>query len=457
MKAVAKIVCLLMLGIALTFASYARGSSTLWGSIKNPAIAIQLKSFVAEKEAQANAVTNEMPKEFKTFFVAAQKGDWLEVSNIFENLRDGSAPKNPDWHGTQWEAVREIWGAFSAFGLGNEKYSALFGNDIIESIPPGSIYFGGTDSGRFIVTAMQKSHVDAEPFFTLTQNAQADNTYLDYLRSMYGNKIYIPTLNDATACFQEYGEDGAKRLQNHQLEPGENISIDKNGRIEVSGQVAVIKITGLIAKVVFDKNNNREFYVDEDHPFEWMYPCLEPHGLILKLDHEPLAELSDQTIQQDRDYWTKTISPMIGSWVGDQTTVNDIAAFAEKVFLRHDFSGFVSDPGYVKNNYSHTMFSKARSSIGDLYAWRAKHARNPLERERMNNAADFALRQAWALCPYSPVAVSRYVNLLMEENRPSDALLVAETAVKFPSFGARFDPKQMQDLVVQLKQYLKAK
>ena len=82
----------------------------------------------------------------------------------------------------------ETWGALDAFGEGNEKYSAAFGTNIVASIPPGSIYFGGTDPGRFLVTAICKSQVNADPFFVLTQNALADSTYLDYLRGMYGRE-----------------------------------------------------------------------------------------------------------------------------------------------------------------------------------------------------------------------------------------------------------------------------
>ena len=44
---------------------------------------------------------------------------------------------------------------------------------------------------------MEKSQVKADPFFPLTQNALADNTYLEYVRSMYGGKIYVPTTEDS--------------------------------------------------------------------------------------------------------------------------------------------------------------------------------------------------------------------------------------------------------------------
>jgi hypothetical protein len=212
--------------------------------------------------------------------------------------------KRPDmtFRGIRWEAVKEIWGAFYDFNISGEKYSAAFGKDIFDSIPPGSIYFGGTDPGRFIVTALQKSHVNGDPFFTLTQNALADGSYLDYLRSMYDGKIYIPTDDDSQKCFQEYTEDVTRRQQNHHLKLGEDIHIDENGRIQVSGQVAVMEINGLLGKTIFDKNSNREFYIEESFPLDRMYPHLEPHGLIMKINRQQMPELSDEVVQRDHDY-----------------------------------------------------------------------------------------------------------------------------------------------------------
>ena len=364
---------------------------------------------------------------------------------------------SPDFsfaHGVQWESAKEIWGVFDAFNEGDEKYSAAFGNDIIASIPPGSIYFGGTDPGRFIVTALQKSQIGGDPFFTLTQNALADGTYLEYLRSMYGEKIYIPTSEDSQKCFQDYTEDAQNRLQNHQLKPGEDVSQDSNGQLQISGQVAVMEINGLMAKVIFDKNTNREFYVEESYPLDWMYPYLEPHGLIMKINRQPLPELSDEIVHNDSDYWEKYVTPMIGGWLNHDTPIKVVADFAEKVYVQKDLSGFSGDPQFMQNEYSCKMFSKLRSAIAGLYAWRAQHAAHAGEKDRMNDAADFAFRQAWALCPYSPEAVFRYVNLLLSENRAADALLVAETAGKMPKLQGS-NGEQVRGLIAQLKQYQK--
>ena len=138
----------------------------MFQSLKNPELAAQLKSFVAEKEAQANAATNKMPSEFQGFFAVAAKGDWRAASNAFIELRKQAAHEHSGktderLRGTVWQAVVETWGALEAFGEGNEKYSMVFGTNVIASIPAGSIYFGGTDAGRFIITALQKSQVRA--------------------------------------------------------------------------------------------------------------------------------------------------------------------------------------------------------------------------------------------------------------------------------------------------------
>jgi hypothetical protein len=461
MKTTIKSLGAVILGVGLFIGGCAKKQMASFQSLKNPEVAAQLKSFVAEKEVQANAATNQMPSEFQAFFAAAAKGDWLVVSNTFVEFRkhagqyEHSGKTDERLHGTAWQAVLETWGALDAFGEGDEKYSAAFGNDIIASIPAGSIFFGGTDSGRFLVTAMCKSQVNADPFFVLTQNALADSTYLDYLHAMYGEKIYVPTVEDSQKCFQDYTEDAQRRMQSHQLMPGEDVKM-VDGKVQVSGQVAVMEINGLLARVVFDKNPDREFYIEESFPFDWMYPHLEPHGLIFKINHQPLPGLSGEIVGQDHDYWRSLVRPMIGDWLNDDTPVEQVAAFAKRTFGKQDFSGFTGDPRFIQNAYSHRMFSKLRSSIAGLYAWRLKQTADASEKERMVREADFAFRQAWALCPDSPEAAFRYVNLLMEQNRIADALVVAETAAQMPANQGK-DGGQIRTLAEQLKKFQKAK
>jgi hypothetical protein len=83
-------------------------------------------------------------------------------------------------------------------------------------------------------------------------------------------EIQIATPEDSQRCFQEYLIDTEKRLKHDeqfpnepkQVKPGEDVRL-LGGRVQVSGQVAVMSINGLLTKVMFDKNPNNEFFVEE--------------------------------------------------------------------------------------------------------------------------------------------------------------------------------------------------
>src|SRR5881397_643016 len=277
-------------------------------------ISDQLKRFAAEKRAQAiaaaRAEAREMLPEFKSLFTAAEKGDWPALKDIWQEIWKQTSPfeiRGPrDWRvqGIQSKVVQEIIGAFENIMGGEDGYAIAFGKDIIGSIPPGSIYFGGTDPGRFVITALSKSQVNGDPLFTLTQNALADSGYLHYLRSMYGTRVYIPTEEDTTNVFSQYLNDACRRLKENKLRPGEEIE-EIDGKLNVSGQVAVMAINGLLTKIIFDKNPDREFYVEESFPLDWMYPHLTPYGIIMKISRHQLPELTDDILKRDHEFWSQ--------------------------------------------------------------------------------------------------------------------------------------------------------
>jgi hypothetical protein len=198
--------------------------------------------------------------------------------------------------------------------------------------------------------------------------------------------------------------------------------------VQVRGLVVFMEIGGVIAKSIFDKNTNREFYIEQNFPIDWMYPHLEPHGLVFKIDREPLPELSDDIVSNDRDFWTGFVKPMIGDWLTEGTGIAEVAAFAENVYLKQDFTEFKGDREYFKNDYSCKMFSRLRLSAAQLYVWRMNHAAGEADRERMRRAADFAFREAMALCPYSREMADSYGEFLRGQNRATDAGLVIKTA-----------------------------
>ena len=425
------------------------------GSSGPPWYDARLRAFFAAKEIQAHqlaALTNEpVAPEVWPYFAAGIRGDWQTATNLWVTMRHHAHQyegTTPDARLDKvWSTILETDLAWENFANWTEKYVLAYGNDIIKSIPEGSIYFGGTDPGRGVITAMCESHADAKPFFTLTQNALADGTYLDYLRAMYGQRIYTPTAEDSQKCFSEYTADAQQRLADKKLKPGESVKM-VDGKVEVSGQVAVMGINGLLTKIIFDRNPTREFYVEESFPLDWMYPHLSPNGLIMKVNREPLAEVSDEMVQEDQAYWSNYLRPMLGDWLDAETSVSDIGVVAEKIYLRHDTAGFTGDPQFLEDTWAQKAYSKLRSSMAGVYAWRVKNAKTPEEKQRMSSAADFAFRQAWALCPTSPEAVFRYVNLLVDLKRLDDALVVAETSF-------RLDPKneQIKSLIDNLKSF----
>lgn len=389
----------------------------------------QIKTFCADKERQARALVEELqldpPEELWSYFAAAKAGDWAVASDLSAELLERNRPPTGE---KPWKPMLlEVQLALEAYADGEAKSVTAFGQDIVNSIPRGSIYFGGTDPGRGLVTAFSKAHEQGDPFFTLTQNALADGTYLTYLRKMYGAKISIPTQADSNQAFKEYLADATQRFKDNKLKPGEDVR-ETDGRIQVGGQVAVMSINALLVKNIFEGNPQREFYIEESFPLDWMYPHLSPHGLILKLNREPLASLSTNIISKDREFWTRRCAGMIGDWLKPETTVAELCDFITKVHEKQDYTGFKGDRKFIENDYATKTYSKLRKATAGLYAWRAQASKDAAETKRMNEASDFAFRQALALDPTNPEAIFGYVNLLIAQTRFDDGQLVVRTA-----------------------------
>ena len=511
----------------------------------------QLEKFSAAKEAQAKmlaaAAGETIYPQFQKYFDAAKKGDFRTITNMYADFRkyhpqyahEGDKDWRPAYRTSYWQPMLEISLVYDQFASSDAKFMQQAAHDLIDSIPPGSIYFGGTDPGRGLPTAFSKSQVDADPFYTLSQNPLTDPTYEEYLREMYGEKrstfgklaearkadpellkldkqfqaarqktldlemsksgddaerqtaekaledlrakrntalervekmaqvdaavpklanaganswsrdrvLFIPSTNDVQNAFLDYKEDVGRRKQHDdsfpqerkQVRRGEDIKMDNDGHVQIGGQVAVQAINARLTKLIFEKNPNRDFYVEESFPHDWMYPYLEPNGLIMKINRQPQAKIPDDVIQKDQDYWQARVDGWLGKWLTPETPVEVVADFATKVYGRKNLDGFAGDPDFVRDDYAPKMFSKWRSSIAGLYKSRLGiHfvemppeyvPKDDAEKRKLMQAADFALKQAFALCPYSPEVVFSYVDFLVKEGRKADAVEIAHSAV----------------------------
>jgi tetratricopeptide (TPR) repeat protein len=385
-----------------------------------------------------------------------------------------------------------------------------------------AVLFGGTDPGRFCPTYMifcesfiphkdqpaQDQNFDRRDVYIITQNALADDTYLDYIRADYNRsqqidppffqellrsseevklnyrtnfiarlayqfldqpltrigarieasrraegvyppkEIYIPSTEDLSRSFSDYMSDVQRRYihdtdprfsaEPRQLKSGETPIPTADGRLTVSGQTSVMSINGLLTQDIFDHNPTNEFYVEESFPLDWMFPHLSPFGDIMKINRDTLPEITPEMIRRDHEFWSRYADRLIGNWITYDTTVKEITDFVDKTYIQHDFSTFTGNRSFMRDESAQKSFSKLRTAVAGIYAWRlGLLSQTPTPppflpksaevQARMIKEADFAYRQAFAFCPYSPEIVFRYVQFLATFRRYDDARLVAET------------------------------
>jgi tetratricopeptide (TPR) repeat protein len=262
-------------------------------------------------------------------------------------------------------------------------------------------------------------------------------------------EISTDSPEDSQQCFNEYIYDAQRRLQHDtqfpneppQLKGGEDVHID-NGRVQVAGQVAVMSINGLLTKVMFDKNPLHEFYVEESFPLDWMYPYLTPFGVIMKINRHQLPEMPQDIVDKDHAFWSEYSRRTTGNWITYDTSIKQICDWAEEVYLRHNFSHFTGDRAFIRDDDAQKAFSKLRSSIGSsIYLWRSKrpNPNYPAEHARVTKEAEFALKQAFAYCPYSPEAVFHLLELLLSQNRIDDTLAILQTCHKLDPYSGQIN------------------
>lgn len=257
-----------------------------------------------------------------------------------------------------------------------KQWEAYPTKDYPPPMTPGAIFYGGTDPGRFVPTYMIYSANVRPDVYLITQNALADNTFMNITRDLYGDTIYIPSLEDSNEAFRKYVDDvNAGRIQ-----AGADIKIE-NGKVSVQGVGGVMTINGILAELIFKENKDKhDFYVEESYVIGWMYPYLAPNGIIMKLNQEPLAGLDPQLVENDHKFWG-----WYTKWLLEQ-------------------------PAFQRDICARKSFSKLRSAIAGIYDYR-----------RMYDEAEYAFKQSIDLYPLSPEANFRLAQMYMNMQRPGDA------------------------------------
>jgi thioredoxin-like negative regulator of GroEL len=324
-------------------------------------------------------------------------------------------------------------------GIGNKNKVAMTGNDT-----------GSGNSGNSLVEGICNVL-----YYTLDVPFTKWGAHVEKKRRAEGvyppNEIYIPSPDDSQNSFSEYMQDVQQRMMHdqqfpnepRQVRPGEDVHIDpSSGQMSVAGQTAVMMINGLLCKTIFDQNPTNEFYVEESFPLDWMYNYETPFGVIMKINRQPVTELSNDVFKLDHEFWTKFSSRLCGNFITYDTSVQQIADFVERTYIQNNYAGFTGDRKFVRDEDAQKAFSKLRSSQAGMYAWRLSPQCPPEFRQKsaetqaaLVRETDFAFKQSFAFCPFSPEAVYRYVNFLLQYGRLEDAAIIAKTCLKLDPYN----------------------
>jgi len=371
--------------------------------------------------------------DVERFFDAVEGGRWEEIEAAFNALRGehASQPRSDDlW--AIWRPIQETWGVAREAHNWPAQKLLDYGEDVLGSLRPGMIYVGGTDPGAFITTFLNETS-EGERHVVFTQNALASGPYLDHLNFLYGDRLATLTHDESKRLFEEYQADARKRLEHDQqfpnepkqVRPGENVSI-VDGKVQVSGQVAVMAINEKLFQLFMEKNPDVSFAIEQSFPFNSTYAGATPMGPIMELRvQDEQNALTRERAAQSVDYWRTA---------------------AEK---------FNSGPEATDSLFPRLAYAKMAAEQASLLLEHGYAA----EAER-------TLRLANEIGPGSPEPFFRLVNLLVTQGRLDDALVAAEAIHgNLPSperlrtvYGENPTPAgQMRNAIEELKRMQKAK
>jgi hypothetical protein len=390
--------------------SFGRHSAEPQGSAEEIVAAKIIKfSKIRRKDVHALAKNRNVPvpADVERFFEAVENGRWDEIDAAHEALlltKDQlNQPRSADLHQI-WRPIQETWGAAREAHDWPAQRLLDYGNAILGSLRPGMIFAGGTDPGCFIPTMLNETG-DGERHVVLTQNALADGTYLNYLDFQYGEQITTLTQDDSQQAFQAYIADAQKRLEHDQqfpneppqLKPGEDVKVI-DGKVQVSGQVAVMAINEKLFQMLMAENPTTPFAMEESFPFSSLYGNATPLGPIIEMGFPDESNpLTADRAAQSVDYWRTAADQLL------------------------------SDPATPDGSDPRKAYSKLVSSQAGILA-----------DHQFTDEAEQAFRIASQLYPASPEVTFRYVNLLTSQNRLADALQVAENALKADPANQQF-------------------
>jgi tetratricopeptide (TPR) repeat protein len=260
-----------------------------------------------------------------------------------------------------------------------------FGHDMLKDLPRGSVVLGGTDPGRFVPTYMilgestQPPDVKRDPDFDrrdlyiITQNGVGEPLYRKYLADHYGADRPKPKNSFERWLGRAEAYPEKPLVFPTEQEINEVVSREMEASM-AKGAVNPFLPHSVVTRLIWEKNRDaHEFFVEESFPMEWSYDHAEPHGLVYRINREPLKELSADIVRKDFEFWDDYLRKLKGN------------------------------PEYAKDYDAQRSFSKLRASTGNLYRHR-----------KMDSEAERAYRQALELWQGNGESLTALNNMLWE-------------------------------------------
>ena len=270
----------------------------------------------------ARRTGKEIPAEIERFFDALESGVWEEIEAQWKALSMRSGQYEGATHSPEldpfWPAVLDAYGVAEQAHLWPAQKLLDYGNAILNSLRPGMVYVGGTDNGRWVPELLNETS-GVDPHIIVTQNAFADSRYLEYMQTLYGERFATLTSEDSQHAFQEYITDAQRRLEHDQqfpdeskqVRPGEDIRM-VDGKVQVSGQVAVMTINEKLLQTLMQKNPDLSFAIQESFPMRGTYADALPLGPLMELRaQEGQNALTPERAAQSVDFWRSTAQQLL--------------------------------------------------------------------------------------------------------------------------------------------------
>jgi hypothetical protein len=346
--------------------------------------------------AIARRSQKDIPPEIERFFDAVEAGDWNEIDAQWTAMSKRSGQYEGSTHSPEldpyWMAVLDAYGVAEQGHLWPAQQLLDYGHAVLDSLRPGMVYVGGTDPGRWIPELLNETS-GGEPHVMVTQNAMADGRYLEFMHTLYGDRLATLTSEDSQLAFQEYITDAQKRLEHDQqfpdepkqMRPGEDARV-VDGRFQVSGQVAVMAINEKLLQALMNKNPDLSFAIGESSPLRGTYADALPLGPLMELRaQDGQNKFTADRAAQSLEYWQATAQQVLS----DPVTANT--------------------PDALKT-YSHDANSSA----------------NLLAAHHYTDEAEQAYRLASQLWPGNPEPVGGLAGMLARGGRAGEARQILE-------------------------------